>query len=104
MARKQASQNTREVNTDRSEILFFHLAHCPHCLRARQLMAEVLSNHPEYKSIPIREVNERKEPAIADAYDYYYVPTYYVNNKKVHEGVPTYDKIKAVFEAAATVD
>lgn len=67
-------------------------------------MAQVFSNHPEYKTIPIREINERKEPEIADAYDYYYVPTYYVDGKKVHEGVPTYEKIKAVFEAAAAID
>lgn len=101
MAKKQVKEQVKLTAAEQDGILFFHLAHCPHCLRARQLMAEVYANHPEYRAIPIREINERKESKLANQYDYYYVPAYFVNGKKVHEGVPSYDKILAVFEAAA---
>jgi hypothetical protein len=29
-----------------------------------------------------------KHPDIADQYDYYYVPTYYLDGIKFHEGIP----------------
>lgn len=31
-------------------------------------------------------INEKEYPEIADTYDYYYVPTFYLDGKKVHEG------------------
>lgn len=89
-----------EPKSKTKEIIFFHLSYCPHCLRARQLMAQLFKTHPEYKSIPIREVNENKEPEFADSFDYYLVPAFFVDGKKVHEGRVTYDQIKAVFEEA----
>ena len=55
---------------------------------------------PKYSDINIKIIDEELEPEISKNYDYYYVPTYYVNNVKVHEGVPTKDIVKAVFEEA----
>lgn len=89
-----------ETRRDAKPITFFHLPYCPHCLRARQLMAQVYKAHPEYRAIPLREVNELKEAELADSYDYYLVPAFFVGNKKIHEGKVTYDQIKAVFDAA----
>ena len=40
------------------------------------------------------------DSALADSLDYYYVPTFCVNGQKIHEGVPTKEKIRAVYEAA----
>ena len=34
----------------------------------------------------IETVDELEEPELADTFDYYYVPTFYVDGKKVHEG------------------
>jgi len=36
-------------------------------------------------------------------YDYHYVPTYYVDGKKLHEGAASLKKIKRVFDAAMEV-
>lgn len=91
------------LNSDTPAITFFHTRFCPHCLRARQLMAKLFRKHPEYKSITIQEIDENKEAAYAKQFDYYYVPAFYVGNKKVMEGAPTYEQIKSVFEAAAKV-
>jgi hypothetical protein len=38
---------------------------------------------------------------LADSYDYYYVPTYYVDGVKVHEGAASKKIIEGVYRAAA---
>lgn len=63
-------------------------------------MAELQSENPAYLKLDIQLIDERKEAGLADAYDYYYVPTYYVGGIKVHEGAASRDKIRAVFERA----
>jgi len=40
-------------------------------------------------------------PAYADTFDYYYVPCYYVDGVKVHEGHAERADVEAVFRAAA---
>ena len=37
---------------------------------------------------------------VADRYDYYYVPTFYVGDKKVHEGGIMHDEVEAVLRMA----
>lgn len=83
------------------EILLFVLEGCPHCRQAMQYQEELLSAHPEWREIPLRLVDEGREPAYADRFDYYYVPCYYVDGVKVHEGHAEKDDIAAVFRAAA---
>lgn len=46
-------------------------------------------------------VDEAAEPAYADTFDYYYVPCYYVDGVKVHEGHAERADVEAVFRAAA---
>ena len=46
-------------------------------------------------------VDEKKHPEIAEKYDYYYVPTFFVGGEKVHEGVPTKEAVEAVFIKAS---
>lgn len=76
------------------------LASCPHCRRAFQLMEELKAAHPDYAGVSIEVIEEDKHPEIADALDYYYVPTFFVGGRKVHEGVPSREAIAAVFEEA----
>ena len=68
------------------EILLFVLKGCPHCRLALQCQEELLQAHPEWRDIPLRVIDEREEADLADSYDYFYVPTYYVGGEKVHEG------------------
>lgn len=83
------------------EVVMFILDNCPHCKKAFQIMEELKTQNPEYNGVEIEIVEETKQPERADNYDYYYVPTFFVDGKKVHEGVPTADKIDAVYKAAA---
>ena len=82
------------------KIIMFYLQNCPHCRNAERMMNELIEKNPSYKNIKIEKIEESKNAKIASTYDYYYVPTYYVNGEKIHEGVPTIDKIENVFKKA----
>jgi glutaredoxin len=74
---------------------------CPYCKQAHKWIKELFDACPQYAEIPFKIIDEVKEPEIAAKYDYYYVPTYYVGDTKVHEGVASYDIIRNVFEEAS---
>lgn len=76
---------------------------CPHCKRALNWMEELVQENPSYLDLQVEIIDEEAEPEKAKKFDYYYVPTYYVGDNKVHEGVPTKEIVKAVFEKAAEV-
>ncbi len=86
------------------KITLFHFAACPHCQKAKEFMKQVVEAHPEYGQIPVETIDERLHPDIADRYDYFDVPTFYVGGEKLHEGVPSYAQIAAVYQAAYTRD
>ena len=45
-------------------------------------------------------IDEQLHPEVTKTYSYYYVPTYYVDGVKAHEGVPTKEIVREVFEKA----
>ena len=47
---------------------------------------ELKQEHPEFKDVVLETIDELEEPELADTFDYYYVPTFYVDGEKVHEG------------------
>ncbi len=82
------------------KIIMFVIRGCPYCMQARKLMMELKKEHPAYQNVEVDMIDENVHPEIAQKYDYYYVPTFFVEDKKYHEGVPSAEKIQAVFEAA----
>ena len=82
------------------EVLLFKLKFCPHCIRAVKWMEEVFREHPEYKDVPLKIIDEGKERKLADAYDYFLVPTFYIGDQKVHEGVASKAIVEKVFSTA----
>ncbi len=82
------------------KITMFTMASCPYCQRARQYMKELCGAHPEYGEIPITLIDEVEQPDLANQYDYYYVPTYYVGQEKVHEGAASKAQVEAVYQKA----
>lgn len=83
------------------DILMFILPNCPHCRLALRLQEELLREHPDWRAIPMRIVDESREAAFADAHDYYYVPTWYVDGKKVFEGHAEKEDVERVLRQAA---
>ena len=82
------------------EVLMMVMAGCPHCRRAFDLMAALREANPAYRDVPVKVVDETVETAFAATLDYYYVPTFFVDGKKLHEGQPSVAAVEAVFQAA----
>ncbi len=82
------------------KILMFTMKGCPHCINARKYMDELFESNPEYKKLEIEIIDENQHPDIADQYDYYYVPTYYLDGKKFHEGIPSKEMVEDLFKQA----
>lgn len=81
-------------------VIMFITSWCPYCKQAFSFMENLKKENPEYAKIDVKIVDEEKEAEFAKQYDYYYVPTYYVDGVKVHEGVPSMDIVRQVFEKA----
>lgn len=73
---------------------------CPYCKRALHWMEELKQENPEYAKVDIKIIDEEREPDVAKQYDYYYVPTYYVDGVKIHEGVPSKEIVQNIYEQA----
>lgn len=82
------------------ELIFFYLQSCPYCLAADQYLAELWQEDPSYQKIPIRKIEETEQPEIADRYDYYYVPCFWLDGVKLHEGACTKEDVRRVLDAA----
>jgi thiol-disulfide isomerase/thioredoxin len=64
----------------------FYLKTCPYCIRVQTFLDELLKEE-RYKDIEIEAINEKLEPDLANQYDYYLVPTFYLNEVKLFEGI-----------------
>lgn len=73
---------------------------CPYCKKALAWMEDIKKQNPEYADIEIKIIDEELHPDTAKQYTYYYVPTYYVDGVKVHEGAASKDIVIGVFEKA----
>ena len=81
-------------------VRMMYLKGCPYCKQAMNWMEELKQEQPVCQNINITYIEESEQPQLADTLDYWYVPTYFVDGIKKHEGAATKDKIKAVFDAA----
>lgn len=82
------------------EITMFTLKNCPHCLLAKRLIKGLRDGDARYAAIQITEIDEREQPALADSYDYWLVPSFFIGREKLHEGHAEYADVKAVLDAA----
>ncbi|GHV00553.1 hypothetical protein FACS1894211_08130 [Clostridia bacterium] len=78
----------------------FYLSDCPHCHGAMRYEEELRAENPAYQALQIERIEESDNPETAEKYDYYYVPTYYADGVKIHEGRNSKAEIRKVFDAA----
>lgn len=78
------------------KVKMFYLESCPHCKRAFKMVEALKAKNQKYSGVEIECIEESQHVQIANAHDYYLVPTFYVDEVKVHEGVPTLEKIEEV--------
>ena len=65
-------------------VKLFYLKNCPFCKKALRYIEEARAAHPE----------------LADTFDYYYVPTFYVGGVKVHEGGVYPEEVEKILRSA----
>ena len=78
------------------EILLFTRDDCGYCAKAHKAIAELKAENPAYGTLSLREVEETREPEFIEKFDYYAVPTLYLDGVKkfeAHIGMG-YDEIK----------
>ena len=92
------SKPVNEAETD--GILYFYLSGCPYCRMADKYIDELIAENPAFADIKITKVEEREHADLARGYDYRLVPCLWLGGKKLHEGVPTKEQIKACLTAA----
>ena len=82
------------------DVLMFMTSWCPYCKKASQIIEQLRNENQEYKDIEITMIDEDKDRKYADSFDYYRVPTFYVDGVKIHEGAADIENIRKVFEKA----
>ena len=78
----------------------FMTSWCPYCKKATAMIEELRGENDSFKNLEIVMIDEDKERKYADAFDYYRVPTFYVDGVKIHEGAANMANIRNVFELA----
>lgn len=76
------------------------LEHCPHCRKAFEILEDLKKENLKYRTVEIEVIDEVKEEEKTRGYDYWYVPTFFVNDVKIHEGIPSKESLQAVLEEA----
>ena len=80
-------------------IKLFYLKDCPFCKKAFSYIDE-LKKQNAYKDIEFELIEESEQPDTANQYDYYYVPTFYINEEKIHEGGIFLNEVEEVLKLA----
>ena len=87
-------------------VMMFYLESCGYCDKARRALVELRDELPGVDLCSIQMVEESLEPDFAEQYDYYAVPTFYVDGVKLfeaHIGMSYEDikrEVRRVLEAA----
>ncbi len=84
------------------EIEIFYLSSCPYCRNARKAIEELCEEKPAYDSLQLKWIEESEQPAIAEQYDYYSVPSLFYKGEKLYEAhfTHSYDVIKEHIRSA----
>ena len=90
------------------KITVLHLDDCPYCHNAKRAMDEIKAANPEFGKLEIEWIEESRQPELAKAHakDYYYVPSVFVDGKKIYEAHPgesyeeCYAAVKKAFQVA----
>ena len=77
------------------KLTIFVQRNCPYCRRALAWQQELTADDP------VEVIDELEQPALADRYDYYYVPSYFIGSEKLHEGAVTRQQVEQLLRQAA---
>ena len=67
------------------KITAFYLEGCPYCRQAREALQELTDENKKYSDISIEWIEERQHPEISEKYNYYNVPSMFIEDEKIYE-------------------
>lgn len=76
----------------------FYLKSCPYCKRAMKYLEELREENPLYAQLELEMIEEKEQAALADTFDYYYVPTFYYKDEKLFEGAMKKEDVQKVLQ------
>ncbi len=82
------------------KVILFYFPSCPYCRAAIEWMETLQKEHPELAAVTVERIDEKLHPEISSQYDYWYVPTFFVDGLKVHEGAATKEIVEGVLRQA----
>ena len=82
------------------KVVMFMLPNCPYCKKADKYIEELCCENPRYREIEIARIDEKANALHATKYDYFYVPSFYINEVKIHEGAASKEDVKMVLDKA----
>jgi thioredoxin 1 len=68
--------------------------------QALQDLEELRQSNPEFRKLEIEMVDESEQRERARSFDYYYVPTFYIGQDKVHEGPASREQVEKILRQA----
>ncbi|MBR5795114.1 MAG: thioredoxin family protein [Erysipelotrichaceae bacterium] len=74
----------------------FYLKNCPYCKKAQKYLD---IHRPDFPNIMIQMIEESEQAELANQYDYYYVPSYFYNEEKLHEGAITEEELLNILKS-----
>lgn len=83
-----------------NKIIYIKTAWCPYCSLADKMIDKQMKKNEKYREIDIEVIDEEVNPEKASQYQYELVPNFWVNGRKILEGVPKMETVKAVLDAA----
>lgn len=86
------------------ELLMFVLEGCPYCRMALAALEELRREEPGYRSVPVRLVDEEREADFADRFDYYAVPSLFLDGSKLFEARPGMSFVRIRAELRRALD
>ncbi len=91
---------TKDKENAMQKLTLFYLPRCPHCKLALRYYEQLCQENPAFAKVELELVDESRERARANRYDYWYVPSFYLGQTKLHEGHAERADVKAVLQAA----
>ena len=88
------------------KITMFHIEDCKYCDFARRAIEELRAENPAYNDVEIDMINENEHPDIVENYDYWSVPSFFIDNEKIFEAAlfmpyeTVKDGVKLAFDRA----
>ncbi len=82
-----------------ADLHLYHFEGCPACRQAKQWIAELREEKPELANVEITMTDVYKNPGFKAPAPFYYVPTFFVDGRKVLEGEVTKEKVEEILRA-----